>query len=233
MFTWDTTQPLPSRLKELLDRAGARLKTKDKSHAADVLIFLPPDIILSSRRLTLDEIINSYQTLLKLTLQKDDSGQHPVLLNGSRLLSLSSSDLKAWQPGLALPMVDNLHQSTPLAAVLTNALLKAAPEVLTLYLELDELSERGGAEADKYYSSRLNCDSAKKLIDDINRNHVINQDTDNKNLNSRQFLEIEKECERQFLQTRDLAIKLKHTHRMVQKYEKLVERIMTMQPEIL
>ena len=64
MFTWDTPQPLPWRLRELLDRAGASEPSGKGGGKADVLIFLPPDQILSCRQLPLEGIKRSYQSLL-------------------------------------------------------------------------------------------------------------------------------------------------------------------------
>ena len=64
MFTWDTTQPIPFRLRELLDRAGAVQVTGNQTLDADVHIFLPLDLILSCGSLSLDAISRSYLMLL-------------------------------------------------------------------------------------------------------------------------------------------------------------------------
>ena len=59
MFTWDTTQPLPARLRELLDRAGAVRQASNEANKADVLIFLPIDLILSSGKLSLEALLTA------------------------------------------------------------------------------------------------------------------------------------------------------------------------------
>ena len=111
MFTWDTTQPIPFRLRELLDRAGAVQVTGNQTLDADVHIFLPLDLILSCGSLSLDAISRSYLMLLDIATHEKTSGKKSIFLNGARLLGLTATDLQEWQPGLPFPKIENLfHQ---------------------------------------------------------------------------------------------------------------------------
>ena len=229
MFTWDTTQPIPSRLSELLDRAGAVHIPSNGTLDADVHIFLPLDLILSCGQLSLGAIGHSYQKLLDTASREKSSGRQTVFLNGSRLLSLTASDVQKWQPGVPLPKVENLFQSNVLDAFLAKVLLDELPQLLSLYLELDQCSERGGSEVDESYVSRINTVDPAALVDCLNRcNESSHQEADIQ-YQSRQLIEIEQECEKQFLLTRDLAFKFKHAHRLVQKYEELMDRFVSLE----
>ena len=232
MFTWNSPQPLPSRLKELLDRSGAINLSDQDAPKADVLIFLPPDFILSCCRLTFDSILHSYQGLLDSVRNAEKENQQLVLVNGSRILSLGAGELQAWQPGSALPKNECLTHSTPLDSVLTTALIVKAPELLTLYLELDELSERGGAKLDENYIHRINVSDPEQLVDDLNRHHASRHEINHEQY-LRQLLEIEKECEQQFLSKRHLALKLKHIHILIKSYEQLMSRFIALETNFL
>ena len=224
MFTWDTTQPLPARLRELLDRAGAVRQASNEANKADVLIFLPIDLILSSGKLSLEGIINSYQLLLDNAASENSSGQRPILINGSRLLSMTATELQAWEPGLTLPKVKNLTQSTQLHTFFTITLLEKIPKLLSLYIKLDELSERGGADIDESYALRIDTKNPEKLIDELN--NITDQQSieKSKEMHLKQLLEIEQECEKQFLLIKDLAVKFKITHTLVKEYEQAIDR---------
>ena len=107
-------------------------------------------------------------------------------------------------------------------------MLDEFPELLRLYLELDQCSERGGSEVDESYVSRINTIDPAALVESLNRCNKISRQVANTEFQSCQFIEIEQECEKQFLLTRDLAFKFKHSHGMVQKYEKLIDRFLTL-----
>lgn len=232
MITWDAAQPLPSRLRELLDRSGATAISDKQTKKADALIFLPPDLVLSCGRLTFEGLLQSYQGLLDTARNAEKESQQRVLVNGCRILALSASELQAWQPGSALPKNECLAHSTALDAVLTTALIGKVPELLTLYLELDELSERGGAEVDKNYIHRINVSNPDILVDDLNRHHGNRQEVNHEKY-LRQLVEIEKECEQQFLSKRDLALKLKHIQILIKKYEQLMSRFIDLETNFL
>ena len=233
MFTWDTSQPLPAQLRELLDRAGAVSQTSTGNLKPDALIFLPIDQVVSCGLLSLEGMLRSYQTLVETSSHTEDFKQTPILLNGSRLLALSSCELKNWQPGQALPKVERLERSSPLNKLLSSTLVNEVPELLSLYLQLDERSERGGAEVDKHYATSISTADPEKLIDELNKRNSshYNQMKEEERVN--QLLEIEQECERQFLLTQELAYKYKHTHRIVKSYENLVNRIILMKLQLL
>ena len=228
MFTWDTTQPLPSRLRELLDRAGAIQQASHGAEEPDVLIFLPLDLILSCGIASVNEIINSYKILLEAASNQVDSSKQTVLVNGSRLLGMTATELQQWKPGHALPKIDTCVQSTQLHAAISNIILREVPEILSLYLKLDEYSERGGADVDESYTSRINANDSEKLINDLNTLHARHCHKIHLEKTYKQLIEIEQECERQFLQTSELAFKFKCTHKLVKKYEDLLHRLIAL-----
>ena len=228
MFTWDTTQPLPSRLRELLDRAGAIQQASREAQEPDVLIFLPLDLILSCGKMSVDEITNSYKILLDASSRPVNTSKQPVLVNGSRLLGVTATELQTWKPGFALPKVETCIQSSPLHAALSNILLRKVPEILSLYLKLDECSERGGADVDESYALRINVNDPEKLIDDLNTRHARHCQEIHLDKTYKQLIEIEQECEKQFLLTRDFAFKLKYTHKLVKNYEELIFRLIAL-----
>jgi hypothetical protein len=119
-----------------------------------------------------------------------------------------------------------------LYSVLTTALIGKAPELLTLYLELDELSERGGAKLDENYIHRINVSDPEQLVDDLNRHHASRHEINHEQY-LRQLLEIEKECEQQFLSKRHLALKLKHIHILIKSYEQLMSRFIALETNFL
>ena len=117
--------------------------------------------------------------------------------------------------------------------LLSSTLLNEVPELLSLYLQLDERSERGGAEVDKHYATSISTADPEKLIGELNKRNSshYNQIKEEERVN--QLLEIEQECERQFLLTQELAFKYKHTHRIAKSYENLVNRIILMKLQLL
>ena len=146
MFRWASAQPLPPRLDELLERAGALRADWVERNGSDVLVFLPPHLVLSTGRLPLAGIQASYRLLL-------EANATAVLLNGERLLNLSAADLAAWQPGDPLPRACPVNPPAPLEAALTLALLAADPGLEASYHNLDARAERGGAPADDDYAA--------------------------------------------------------------------------------
>jgi hypothetical protein len=162
MFRWASAQPLPPRLAELMERAGALRVDWFERSPSDVLVFLPPHLVLSSGRLPLAGIQTSYRLLL-------EANATGVLLNGERLLNLSAADLAAWQPGEPLPRACPVNPPAPLEAALTLALLAADPGLAAAYRDLDARAERGGAPADDDYGARLRCNDAPGLVDHWNQ----------------------------------------------------------------
>ena len=224
MFTWETPQPLPSRLGELLDRAGAIPTSGLEEPAPDVYIFLPPDLILSSCKLSLEGIKHSYRSLMNVSLRIEKMGEQSVLVNGSRLLALTADELKAWIPGHALPGIKQPAKPSPVDAILTKALIEAEPELINLYLALDERSERGGADIDQSYYLRISSNDPEQLVDDINSRNQNGECVLNTEQALKQIIEIEHECERQYLTTRELETKLKFYRHAINKYEQLISR---------
>ena len=212
-----------------MDRAGGLPISSNGPLKADVHIFLPLDLILSCGESSLEAIEDSYHILLDTALREKSSRGKNVFLNGSRLLALSATDLKKWQPCLPLPKVETLFKSNVLDALLAKVLLDELPQLLRLYLELDQCSERGGSEVDDSYVSRINTVDPAALVESLNRCNKSSHYAANLECQSRQFVEIEQECEKQYLLTRDLAFKFKHAHRMVRKYEALMDRYLSLE----
>ena len=79
---------------------------------------------------------------------------------------MTATELQAWQPGLTLPKVKDLTQSTQLQ-LFHDYLARKNPKLLSLYIKLDELSERGGAEIDESYVLRIDTKNPEKLIDEL------------------------------------------------------------------
>ena len=224
MFTWNTPQPLPWRLRELLDRAGASEPSGKGGGKADVLIFLPPDQILSCRQLSLEGIKRSYQSLLDIAMEAEKTGRHLTLMNGARLLALKAADLQGWRPGQALPKIMQLAEPEPVNALLTHSILEREPALLNLYLELDERSERGNNNVDQEYQSRIKPKNPADLIESLNKLYPISKHETAAEDISRQIVEIENECEKQLLLTRQLDIKLKFYRQAIAKYQQLLSR---------
>lgn len=233
MFRWASAQPLPPRLVELLERAGTLRTDWFERNASDVLVFLPPHLVLATGRLPLAGI----QTSFRLLLEANPTG---VLLNGERLLNLSAAELAAWQPGDPLPRSCPVHPPAPLEAALTSALLAADPGLETSYRDLDARAERGGAPADDDYGARLHCSDAPGLVAHWNQQLERRQAEDDLDLLRLQLLEVEQECERQFLSGRETAGKLSWQRRLNEqaarqlgRYGELVQQLLGLQARLL
>ena len=233
MFRWASAQPLPPRLVELLERAGALRTNWFERNASDVLVFLPPHLVLASGRLPLSGI----QTSFRLLLEANSTG---VLLNGERLLNLSAAELAAWQPGDPLPKACTLAEPAPLEAALTAALLEAEPPMAAAYQDLDARSERGGAPAEHDYRDRLRCSDAPGLVAHWNQQLERRQAEQDLELLRLQLLEVEQECERQFLSGRETAGKLSWQRRLNEqaakrlgRYGELVQQLLSLQARLL
>ena len=233
MFRWASAQPLPPRLVELLERAGALRTNWFERNASDVLVFLPPHLVLASGRLPLSGI----QTSFRLLLEANSTG---VLLNGERLLNLSAAELAAWQPGDPLPKACTLAEPAPLEAALTAALLEAEPPMAAAYQDLDARSERGGAPAELDYRDRLRCSDAPGLVAHWNQQLERRQAEQDLELLRLQLLEVEQECERQFLSGRETAGKLSWQRRLndqaakqLGRYGELVQQLLSLQGRLL
>ena len=103
-------------------------------------------------------------------------------------------------------------------------MIEKIPKLLSLYIKLDELSEQGGAEIDESYALRIDTKNAEKLIDELN--NITDQQSieKSKEMHLKQLLEIEQECEKQFLLIKDLALKFQITHTLVKEYEQALDR---------
>jgi hypothetical protein len=233
MFRWASAQPLPPRLAELLERAGALRADWLERSPSDVLVFLPPHLVLASGRLPLAGIQTSFRLLLEATTTG-------VLLNGDRLLNLSAAELAAWQPGDPLPHACPVHPPAPLDAALASALLAADPGLAAAYHKLDARAERGGAPADDDYGARLHCNDAAGLVDHWNQQLERRQAEEDLELLRLQLLEVEQECERQFLRGRETAGKLSWQRRLNEqaakqlgRYGELVQQLLGLQARLL
>lgn len=240
MFGWVSAQPLPPRLEELLERCAAVGRGWQERHPDDALIFLPPDQVVASGRLPLDGILTSYRMLLRASEQAARDGGRAVLVNGDRLLGLSAEDLVGWRTDLPLPRACTPQTPAPLHAALAATLLRAAPELLELYLALEERSERGGADADGHYHQRLEAADPHTLVQAWNRQLERREAETDLELLRLQLQEVEQECERQFLQARELVSKLSWYRRREQnvleqlgRYGELVRRALRLQARSL
>lgn len=240
MFGWVSTQPLPPRLEELLARAGAVSREWLDRQPGDALIFLPPHQVLASGRLPHAGILTSYRMLLDASQATTQEHGRALLVNGDRLLALSAQELLGWRVDLPLPRACPPQTPPPLEAALAGALLNAAPDLLELYQALDEGSERGGAEADLGYQQRLVAADPDLLVQAWNRSLERCQAETDLELLRLQLLEVEQECERQFLLARELDGKLswcrRQRHYAVEQlgqYGELVRRLLRLQARAL
>ena len=107
-------------------------------------------------------------------------------------------------------------------------MIEKIPKLLSLYIKLDELSERGGAEIDESYALRIDTKNPEKLIDELNNIKASQSKEQDNEKHLKQLLEIEQECEKQFLLIKDLAIKFKTTHALVKEYEQAINRFIAL-----
>jgi len=239
MFRWASAQPLPLRLEELLDRAQAARRDWFAREPGDVLVFVPPHQVLASGRLQLEGFLASYRMLLAAAESARQQNSPACLLNGDRLLSLSADELASWSPGSPLPRPCSPQPPSPREAAFTVALLAGAPELETLYLALDALAERGGTEAEQAYVSRLGQSDAAALVDSWNRQLERRQAETDLELVRQQLLEVEQECERQFLSSREAGRKLSWQRRLqaqamtqMKQYGGLLQRLQVLQGRV-
>jgi hypothetical protein len=230
---------MPPRLKELLERAEAVQTDWVEHRSSDVLLFLPPHLLLSTGRLPHTAILASYQMLVDCT-REPNGADRPVLINGERLLNLSADDVASWQAHTPLPRPCPLGSLPELDAALTSALLAADPQLALTYQELDARSERGGAAADLPYGERLGCRSPDELVQSWNDQLERSQAEIDLALLRQQLLDMEQECERQFLTCREAERKLSWHRRNSQqasaqlhRYGDLLQRLRVIQSRVL
>jgi len=240
MFGWASPQPLPPRLEELLARSGAVGREWLERQAGDALIFLPPDQVLASGRLPHAGILTSYRMLLEASDAATRDGGRMVLVNGGRLLALSADELAGWRSDLPLPRACPPGNPEPLEGALTAALLAASPDLLELYQALEERSERGGADVDWKYQQLLGDANPNTLVEAWNLQLERSQAETDLELLRLQLLEVEQECERQFLLARELSGKLswyRRQHQLVLeqlgRYGELLRRGLRLQARSL
>jgi len=205
MFSWVSPQPMPPLLAELLERSGAVGRIWQERQPGDALLFLPPDEVLARGCLPYAGIVTSYRMLLQASAE----GGCAVLVNGARLLGLGAQELVGWRTDLPLPRACTPQAPDPVDAAMGAALVAAAPELLELYRTLEERSERGGAEVDRAYPQRLVAADPDTLVQGWNRQLERRQAEIDLELLRLQLLEVEQECERQFLQAHDLTNKVR------------------------
>lgn len=238
MFGWASPQPIPPRLEELLDRAGALRSEWGERRGSDVLLFLPPHLLLSTGRLPHGAILASYQMLEGCGCEPD-APEPPLWINGERLLSLSADEVASWQPCQPLPRPCPLGSPPLLAAALTAALLDADPLLARAYQTLDARSERGGAAADLHYRERMGCPNPDELVQSWNQHLERSQAEQDLALLRQQLLDLERECERQFLTCREADRKLGWQRQVSQKagaqlhrYGDLLQRLLVIQGRV-
>lgn len=231
MFRWASAQPLPQRLEELLQRAGAERRLWHERQPRDVLIALAPHWLLQSGRLPLEGLEASYR-LLQDALQRP--GDEPaVLINGERLLSFSAADLAAWPSDQPLPRPAALAPLPPLETALTLALVQLHPALAEIYEALDQRSERGGAAAEQNYRQRLQQLDAAALVEQWNQQLQRDQAEIDLELVRLQLLDVEQECERQFLSAREEAARLRREQRRGQLLAEQLQRANGLQQQLL
>ena len=235
MFRWASPQPMTRRLEELLERAGALRTAWSEHRCSDVIIFLAPHLILSTGRLP----HASYRMLDRCT-DEPVQPEMPLLINGERLLSLSADDLASWKRLEPLPELGPLQPPSLMESALTSALLAADPQLGLTYEHLDAHSERGGDAADCPYSARLACHNPEELVECWNRQLERSQAENDLALLKQQLLELERECERQFLSCREADIKLSLQRRISQqtlaqlhRYGNLLRRLIEIHGRVL
>jgi hypothetical protein len=239
MFGWASPHPLPLRLEELLERAGAQRTDWFERRSNDVLLFLPPHLLLSTGRLPHEAILASYR-MLGSTGGEPDTTEPPLLINGERLLCLSAEELANWQPHHPLPRPCTLDYPQGLAAALSVALLAAEPQLVEAYQALDARSERGGAAAELYYGERIGCHNPDELVRQWNHQMERSQAELDLRLLQQQLLDLETECERQFLSCREAERKLSWHRKISQnnvlqlrRYGDLLQRLLLIQGRLL
>ena len=165
-------------------------------------------------------------------LQEATRNSSSILLNGERLLGFSAAELRSWTPERPLPAPAELAAPEPLLAALTTALLSAQPELSTSYEGLDQRCERGGAPAEQSYGERLQTIDSNGLVTSWNRQLERHQAEDDLELVRLQLLDMEQECERQFLTSRDTAARLSYQRQLtkqatggLQHYGRLLRRL--------
>lgn len=239
MFRWASAQPLPTRLEELLERAQAVRRDWFERAPGDVLVFLPPHQVLACGRLPLAGLLSSYRMVLEAADSARQHNGNACLLNGDRLLALSADELAHWRAGEILPRACPPPPPPPLEAALTAAVLDAEPELETLYHQLDGRAERGGAEPEQAYASRLRRSDAAAVVDSWNRQLERRQAETDLELVRLQLLDVEQECERQFLSSREAGRKLSWQRRLhdqtlerLRHYGDLLQRLQVLQGRV-
>jgi hypothetical protein len=239
MFGWASPQPIPLRLEELLERAGALRSDWFERRSKDVLLFLPPHLLLSTGRLPHNAILASYR-MLDSTGGEPDTTEQPLLINGERLVCLSAEELANWQPSHPLPRPCTLQYPEVLAAAMTVALLAADPNLAETYQALDARSERGGAAAELHYGERMGCHNPDELVHQWNQQMERSQAELDLHLLKQQLSDLETECERQFLSCREAERKLswhrqisQNTVMQLRGYGDLLQRLILIQGRLL
>lgn len=205
MFRWAAAQPLPTRLRELLERADAASCPWDERTADVVVLFVPPHLLVEAGWLPHAALQASY------TLTRRSFGETPPppsLINGERLLTYSAEELREWQTDQPLPRPGELQPVPPLQGVFARALLDADPSLAKEYQWLDGQSLRGGAEPDRAYSARITCSDAESLLEAWYTFHGQRNADLRLEASRQQLIALEDEFEHYVLASRETANKL-------------------------
>ncbi len=240
MFRWSSAQPLPLRLEELLERAGATRAEWSSRAAEDVLLFLPPHQLLACGRLPYGGLISSYQMIEACLDDHPPAAGRPTLVNGERLLNLTAAELGSWRGDAPLPRACPLPTPPPLEAAVAAALLRAEPTLEASYQRLDGQSERGGAPADLQYASRLQSSDGSALVQNWNQQLERHRAELDLELVQQQLLDLEQECERQFLACRAVNSKLswlrmvnQQSQQQLRRATDLLKRLLALQSRLI
>lgn len=162
MLTWTSLQPLPERLLELLDRAGAQAQRFGSHDNNTVIIFLPPHLVLGSKEICFSTFRSGFEELHALSQSKANAD---IFVNGERLLGYGAEELKSWQRGLKLPRESTLQPVEHWRASMTLAILESNKDIGKFYEDIEEHSEKGGSESDVNYLCRIRVNKPEQLIE--------------------------------------------------------------------
>ena len=162
MLTWTALQPLPERLLELLDRAGAQAQRFGSRDNNTVIIFLPPHLVLGSKEICFRSFRSGFEELHALSQSKDNAD---IFVNGERLLGYGAEELKSWQGSIKLPRKSILQPVDHWRASMTLAILESNKDIENFYEEIEKHSEKGGSESDVNYLCRIRVNKPEQLIE--------------------------------------------------------------------
>jgi hypothetical protein len=233
MFRWAAAQPLPPRLRELLDRADAASCPWDERTADVVIVFMPPHLLVEAGWLPHTALLASY-TLTRGSYSETTTPA--TLINGERLLAYSAEELRDWSSDQPLPRAGDLQPVSVLHGAFTRALLDADPSLQEQYQWLDGHSLRGGAEPDLEYRARLACSDPESLVEAWHQIHGQRSADMHLEAARQQLISLEDEFEQYVLASRETANKLSWNRegraqalQLLQQQSSLLQRLLTLQ----